>query len=82
MPAPQGPHAHLYRVVTGGWQAVLWEEGSEEGEHQDPKVPSYCEPGSGWPLTTFLLRAGGIINPPHPPEGLRHNFWPAPAVPS
>lgn len=35
MLAPQGPHAYLYRVVTGGWQAVFWEEGSEEGEHQD-----------------------------------------------
>ena len=28
----------MYRVVTGGWQAVFWEEGSEEGEHQDPLI--------------------------------------------
>ena len=38
MPAPQGPHAHLYRVVTGGWQAVFWEEGSEEGEQNCVRV--------------------------------------------
>lgn len=61
LPAPQGPQAHLYMVVNwggGSWQAVSLEKGSEEGEPQDPEVPSHREPGNGWPRAVSLPRAG------------------------